>query len=263
MNLFRFVPGYTEHLYDAGKEPLLLMLVAFLVAFLLTRAYTRIARVRGWGSTHVGGVHMHHVVVGILLMVGAGVIEFGFSPSEVFTEWLAILFGVGVALTLDEFAMVFHLEDVYWSPEGRSSVDAVVTAAVLLALGLVATAPFGAQRDELSVADFWGVIVVNAGLVTLTFLKGKLKLALAGVFVPVCALFGAIRLAKPGSWWAGRFYDPGGEGRRGRKYRRAVARAEKRSARWEERQRRLLDVVGGTPSSESARTGAREGPREG
>jgi hypothetical protein len=67
MNLFRFIPGYTEYVYDAGKEPLLLLLIAFLVAFLLTRAYTRIARVRGWGSTHVGDVHMHHVVVGIVL----------------------------------------------------------------------------------------------------------------------------------------------------------------------------------------------------
>ena len=97
MNLFRLVPGYTDHVYEAGKEPLLLMLIAFLVAFLLTRAYTRIARVRGWGSTHVGDVHMHHVVVGILLMTAAGVIEFGFSPSEVFSEWLAIAFGVGAA----------------------------------------------------------------------------------------------------------------------------------------------------------------------
>jgi len=215
VNLFRLVPGYTDHVYEAGKEPLLLMLIAFLVAFLLTRAYTRIARVRGWGSTHVGDVHMHHVVVGILLMTAAGVIEFGFSPSEVFSEWLAIAFGVGAALTLDEFAMVFHLDDVYWSPEGRSSVDAVVTAAVLLALGLVATAPFGAERGKEPAAAFWLVVGVNVILVLVTFLKGKLKLALAGVVLPGLALIGAVRLAKPGSWWGRRFYDAAGEGRRG------------------------------------------------
>ena len=246
MNLFRFIPGYTNYVYDAGKEPLLLLLIAFLVAFLLTRAYTRIARVRGWGSTHVGDVHMHHVVVGIVLMTAAGVIEFGFAPGEVFTEWLAIAFGVGAALTLDEFAMVFHLEDVYWSTEGRASVDAVVTASVILLLGLVATAPFGAERSNETPAEFWFAIGLNVVFVVVTFLKGKLKLALAGVVFPPLAIVGAVRLAKPRSWWGRRFYDPSS-----RKYRRAVARETKRRERWEHRQTRLYDVVGGAPSRPS------------
>jgi hypothetical protein len=263
MNLFRFIPGYTEHVYDAGKEPLLLMLIAFLLAFLLTRAYTRIARVRGWGSTHVGGVHMHHVVVGIVLMTVAGVIGLGFAPGEVFEEWLAILFGVGAALTLDEFAMVFHLDDVYWSPEGRTSVDAVVTAAVLLTLGLVAFAPFGANEDEDTAAGFWLAIGINVVFVTVTFLKGKLKLALAGVFFPPFALFGAFRLAKPRSWWGRRFYDPEGSRRRARKYRRAVAREAKRQQRWHGRQEALYDLLGGAPSSRSPREASSERKLEG
>ena len=253
MNLFRFIPGYTEYVYAAGKEPLLLMLIAFLATFLLTRAYTRIARVRGWGSTHVGDVHMHHVVVGIVLMTAAGVIGFGFAPGEVFREWLAIAFGVGAALTLDEFAMVFHLEDVYWSTEGRASVDAVVTAIVILLLGLVATAPFGAERGNEAAAEFWLAIGLNVVFVVVTFLKGKLKLALAGVVFPLFAMVGAIRLAKPRSWWARRFYDPSGEGRKGRKYRRALAREAKRREHWEARQTRLYDVVGGAPSRPSPR----------
>jgi hypothetical protein len=243
MNLFRFIPGYTDYVYEAGKEPLLLMLIAFLVTFLLTRAYTRIARVRGWGSAHVGEVHMHHVVVGIVLMTAAGVIGFGFDPGEVFLEWLAIAFGVGAALTLDEFAMVFHLEDVYWSDEGRSSVDAVVTAIVVLLLGLVATAPFGAPQGDLPQSEFWLSIAINVVFVLAAFLKGKLKLALFGVVFPPFAFVGAIRLAKPGSWWARRFYDPDG-----RKYRRAVAREAKRRERWQQRQTRLYDLLGGAPS---------------
>ncbi len=253
MNIFRFVPGYTHHVYDAGKEPLLLMLIAFLLTFLLTRAYTRGARVRGWGSTSVGGVHMHHVVVGIVLMVAAGVVGLGFSPGEVFSEWLAVVFGIGIALTLDEFAMVFHLEDVYWSPEGRASVDAIVTAAVVLLLALFTTAPFGAGETYDTSGYFWLGIGLNVILVVITFLKGKLKLALAGVFVPPVSLVGAIRLAKPGSAWARRFYDPSGQGRRGRKHRRAVARAEQRGRRWGTRETRLLDVLGGAPSRESPR----------
>ncbi len=246
MNLFRFVPGYTEYVYEAGKEPLLLMLIAFLVAFLLTRGYTRIARVRGWGSAHVGDVHMHHVVVGIVLMTAAGVIGLGFTPGEVFEEWLAIAFGVGAALTLDEFAMIFHLEDVYWSTEGRASVDAVVTAIVILLLGLVATAPFGAERGNEPASDFWLAIGLNVVFVVVTFLKGKLKLALAGVVFPLFALVGAVRLAKPGSWWARRFYKPDG-----RKHRRAAAREAMRRERWEHRETWFYDLVGGAPSRPS------------
>ena len=251
MNIFRFIPGYTDHVYEAGKEPLLLMLIGFLIAFLATRAYTRSARERGWGSAHVGDVHMHHVVPGILLMLGTGVIEFGFSPGEVFSEWLAVAFGVGAALTLDEFAMVFHLDDVYWSAEGRGSVDAVVTAVVILLLGFVATAPFGAERGDQPARSFWFVIGLNVVLVVVSFLKGKLKLALTGVIFPPFALVGAIRLGKPGSWWARRFYDPGGTGRRSRKYRRAVMREAKRRARWSRRQTRLYDLLGGAPDRPS------------
>jgi hypothetical protein len=253
MNLFRFVPSYTDYVYEAGKEPLLLMLIAFLVTFLLTRAYTRIARVRGWGSANVGGVHMHHVVVGILLMIAAGVLVFGFDPGEVATEWLAILFGVGAALTLDEFAMVLHLEDVYWSAEGRGSVDAVVTAIVVLLLGFVATAPFEADNGEETNAGFWLVIGLNVLFVLVTFLKGKLKLALFGVLVPPLAFLGAVRLAKPRSWWARRLYDRTGKGRRGRKYLRAVAREAKRRDRYQARMTRLYDLLGGAPSPPSAR----------
>jgi hypothetical protein len=257
MNLFRFVPGYTDYVYEAGKEPLLLMLIAFLVTFLLTRAYTRTARERGWGSTHVGDVHMHHVVVGIVLMIAAGVIEFGFSPSEVFGEWLAILFGVGTALTLDEFAMVFHLDDVYWSPEGRGSVDAVVTAVVVLLLGFVTTAPFGADNGEETASGFWLVIGLNVVMVVVTFLKGKLKLALVGVLFPPLAFLGAVRLAKPRSWWARRFYDPEGSGRRARKYARSVRREAKRRKRWQAREARLYDLLGGAPSRPPAREASR------
>jgi hypothetical protein len=69
VNLFRFIPGYETHIFDEGKEPLLFLFLAFIVAFALTRLYTRMARSRGWGSGNVGGVHMHHMVPGIILMV--------------------------------------------------------------------------------------------------------------------------------------------------------------------------------------------------
>jgi hypothetical protein len=50
LRLFRFIPGYDAHIVLTGKEPLILMLLAFLITFALTRLYTRLARVYGWGA---------------------------------------------------------------------------------------------------------------------------------------------------------------------------------------------------------------------
>src|SRR5436190_17827415 len=72
MNLFGFVPGYGTHIYDAGREPGFLMLLAFILTLAGTRFYTRMARVRGWGSAIVGGVHVHHLVPGVVLSLVAG-----------------------------------------------------------------------------------------------------------------------------------------------------------------------------------------------
>ena len=76
MDILRFIPGYTEHIYDAGKEPLFVLLVSFIIAFTMTRGYTRLARKRGWGSGNVGGVHLHHVVPGIILVLLGGLVSF-------------------------------------------------------------------------------------------------------------------------------------------------------------------------------------------
>jgi hypothetical protein len=242
VNLFRFIPGYETGIYEAGREPALVMLVSFLITFALTRAYTRIARVRGWGSTHVGAVHMHHLVVGLVLALGAGALEFAFLPEKGFLQLLlAATFGSGAALVLDEFALVFHLEDVYWEREGRKSVDAVVIAVSLGALFLLHTAPLGSASAEGSRASLTVVITLNLVLVLVAALKGKLFLAAFGVFIPTFALVGAIRLAEPGSIWARRRYGPGSKKR---------VRAEERyapyEARWRPRKERMWDVIGGS-----------------
>jgi hypothetical protein len=109
------------------------MLASFLVTFLATRAITRAIRT-GRGSfrnAKFGGVHVHHQVYGIFLLLGAGTAEFTYRPPTPWSDLLAILFGMGAALTLDEFALWLHLEDVYWEREGRSSVDAVLVALIV------------------------------------------------------------------------------------------------------------------------------------
>ena len=243
MDLFRFVPGYETEIYDAGREPALIMLLSFLVTFACTRGYTRMARARGWGSGHLGGVHVHHVVVGIVVALGAGALEFAFTPGEGFWQlFLAATFGAGAALVLDEFALVFRLKDVYWTTEGRSSVDAVVISVILGLVLLLHTSPAGADAE----ASDWALSIavgINMAFVLVAALKGKFLLAVIGVFVWLVAWIGAIRLAAPSSVWARWRYKPGS-----RKRERSERRYRRYHERWGPWKNRLLDIIGGRPS---------------
>ena len=196
--------------------PLLLCLGAFLITFALTRLYTRLARIYGWGSGSVaGGVHLHHMVVGIVFILVTGLLTVAFFPGSPWRELLGIFFGIGAALTLDEFALWLYLRDVYWAPEGRSSIDATVMGIVLACLLLVGTAPFGvdgAAHAEMRAVAF-GMIAFNVILAVFTFMKGKLLLGMVSVFLPFVGVVGAVRLAKPRSIWAKHVY---GEEKRAR-----------------------------------------------
>jgi hypothetical protein len=226
----------------SGRAPLLLLLASLLVVFALTRLYTRLARVRGWGSGSAGGVHVHHMVVGIVLILVSGLVEIAIQPGGGGRELLAIAFGAGAAFTLDEFALWLHLRDVYWSAEGRSSIDATVMGVLLAGLLLVGSSPFGIEDDSHDPrAIAFGLIVLNVALAAVTLAKGKLMLSLVAVFVPVAGLVGAFRLAKPRSLWAKRFYDE-------QKVRRATARFEDPNAPLVRLHRRFADLVGGAPT---------------
>ncbi|MGH3013027.1 MAG: hypothetical protein ACRDMY_14480 [Gaiellaceae bacterium] len=246
MNLFRFVPGYETSIYEAGREPIFVALLAFLICFAITRGYTRIARVRDWGSGSVHGVHLHHVVVGIVLALVSGTLIIGFEPVD--TIWdllLCAVFGSGAALVLDEFALVFRLQDVYWSEEGRSSIDAVIVAVTVGVLVLLHVVPWNEDTSE--DAGRWSllaVIALHIVLVVIALLKGKIWLGLLGIVVTLVALVCAVRLAKPRSPWARRFYKPGS-----RKLERAEERQRKHDQRWAPWTRRLLDLIGGAPSA--------------
>lgn len=122
--------GFSININGDRTVPFLILL-SFLITFALTRLYTRLARVRGWGSAHAGDVHVHHMVVGIIFVIVAGFLGVAYDFGSPYVEVIAIFFGVGAGLTLDEFALWFHLKDVYWTQEGRSSVDAVIMATLL------------------------------------------------------------------------------------------------------------------------------------
>jgi hypothetical protein len=250
MNLFRFFPGYETHIYGGGREPAFLMLLAFILTLAGTRFYTRMARIRGWGSAHVGDVHVHHLVPGLVLSLVAGGLAIALDPSEVWMAALAIVFGGGAALVLDEFAMLLHLDDVYWTTEGRLSIDASLAAVAFLGLAILATFPL--PTDTASDRLGWllgdGLIALVACFVVVTLLKGKLKLGLFGIVFAPLALVGGVRLAKPGSIWARRFYSAGS-----RRLRQSDERAVSREERWTHRRNRFYDLVGGAPHLGSKR----------
>jgi hypothetical protein len=228
---------YQHHIQDSGRQPAFLLLLAFLITFLLTRLYTRLARTRSWGSGHAGDIHVHHMVVGIVFALLAGFLDFALDPRGPWLEILAVVFGIGAALTLDEFALWLYLKDVYWAHEGRNSIDAVIFAVLLGALVCLGSAPLGLNgHSSIEGLVLWGIVNFTASLIA--FFKGKLFLGLAGLFIPLLGWIAAIRLARPNSPWARRFY------RSDKKMARAMAREQKRIAR----KTRVRDLIGGAPS---------------
>jgi hypothetical protein len=237
-----------RNIIEPGKLPLLLALTSFVLTFLITRAITRLIRAgRGpFRNIDSGGVHIHHVVPGVLLTVtgGFGAVasgRHGFGPAL-----CAVLFGVGVGLVLDEFALILHLDDVYWTEQGRKSVEVVVVTAALVGLVLCGFLPFGVNdldEDELqSRGSAILSVAVNFFFALLALSKGKARTAIFGAIVPFVAVIGALRLARPGSPWAKRFYR-----RRPRARARSRLRAYHHDRRWAGPSRRVQDWIGGRP----------------
>ncbi|GAA1270860.1 hypothetical protein GCM10009665_68930 [Kitasatospora nipponensis] len=244
---------YARVILDPGKQPLLVMLVGFIVAFLFIRLSVRMIRAEvSWWPKNVesGGLHLHHEIFGTVFMIIAGI---GLaSPPGAHRPWTEIfagLFGVGAALVLDEFALILHLEDVYWSDAGRLSVDAVVVGAAVLGLLVLGAAPFGVNDaatngSPVSNWDYAVTVVVNGGFALVALTKGKAFTGLLGMLVPLLAVVGAIRLARPGSPWARSRYPEGSA-----KAARALRREERDG--WMRRLRiRVYDAIAGRPSQE-------------
>lgn len=241
------------HFLDGTSERAgFVLLVAFLASFLFIRTSARLIRspkVPWWpGSVKTGsGLHLHHLVWGIVLMLLVGFLSFAFHQQSPRTEILAALFGIGAGLTLDEFALWIHLRDVYWTEEGRASFDAVIVATVIGGLIVLGAVPFDLPNNASSVDTLLSAIVVDVLLAAVTIIKGKRLLGLIGIFIPLVSLIGAVRLARPKSPWARRFYPPNS---------RRLARARARWGRIEARRRRVADAIAGAqePSSEPTPT---------
>ena len=219
------------------------LLSAFLISFLFIRTSSRLIRsprVTWWpGSVKTSsGLHLHHLVWGIVLLLLTGFLSFVTKAKSPWEEILAGLFGFGAGLTLDEFALWIHLRDVYWAEEGRSSFDAVVVAAVLGGLIVVGVAPFDVARNAASVETLVIAVVVDVLLAILAILKGKPMLGMIGIFIPIVSLVATIRLAAPRSPWARRFYKD-----------KKLGRSQARFARIAARHKRVVDAILGPPGT--------------
>jgi hypothetical protein len=236
----------------AERRFLALTLIGFVCAFGFIRLSTRLMRsprVPWWPGSVVseGGVHVHHLFFGIVLMMVAG--SLSFAAGETDGPWYAIyavLFGIGLGLTIDEYALWLRLDDVYWSREGRSSIDATLIALALIGFVLLAFVPTRIDDDSPAVLATTVVAATwHFAWVLTAAAKHRLVHALFGIFVPGLAVYAGLRLAKPHSIWAKRFY---GE-RRPAKQSRAEHRfaAGRRTDRYKDR---LRDAIGGVTEEE-------------
>jgi hypothetical protein len=135
---------WTLHFADARRERLFVASSAFFVSFGILRGITySIHHNAGpFRNIVIGNVHIHHLVWGVLLLLGVGYLwlaQVGLGVGETSrraSTLTAMLYGIGAALTLDEFALWLNLEDVYWTRKGRQSIDATILFGSLLLIGV-------------------------------------------------------------------------------------------------------------------------------
>src|SRR6185295_11736772 len=173
--------------------PLVFCLVAFLLTFFVTRTIVRYIRAHAgsdaprkwWQPRNIGhgSLHIHHVVIGVILVMVSGVTMVTLAVDGGVPEFTAaaIFFGIGAALVLDEFALILHLQDVYWSEDGRTSVDAVFAAVAVAGLLIMGFNPLsffdiGFWREDQSLlarSMVVGVALITLALAVMVLLKGK------------------------------------------------------------------------------------------
>src|SRR3954449_3217007 len=146
-----------DQLVAHDRQALFLVLISFLAAFGFIRVSARVSRsprFAWWPGSVVSesGVHLHHLVWGICLMIAGGALGFALFSTSPGREICAVVFGIGAGFTIDEFALWVYLDDVYWADEGRSSIDAAVVAAVTMLLVLLGARPFDLATGDVGEA---------------------------------------------------------------------------------------------------------------
>jgi hypothetical protein len=218
---------------ESGRLPLFCVFVGMLVAFAFIRFSVRMirAQVSWWpGNVTPGGMHIHHVVFGTVFMLVGGGGGFALPDNSLVGQCIfGSLFGIGGALVLDEFALILHLEDVYWAEAGRTSIDAIFVAIAVGGLLVLGFKPLDIGSDGSSAVATAAVATFDLILAGITLMKGKIWTGLIGLLVPALLVLGAIRVGRPHSPWARWRYREGK--RRGLA---KLSRAERRERRYRE-----------------------------
>jgi len=239
---------WDDQLVAHGRQYIFLVFAGFFLSFAFIRLSTRLMRspaVPWWPGSVVSdsGVHVHHLVFGIVTMMIAGITSFALHNVGFWYDLSALAFGVGIGLAIDEFALWVYLDDVYWSNEGRSSIDATLLAFALIGLIILGIRPFDIERG--TSADLFATIVLTAlvlSTLVICFLKGRIVPGITGLVIWPVAIYAACRLGKPGSWWAKRFYNARNPDKQARSEQRF--REERRTERFKHK---LRDLIGGEP----------------
>jgi hypothetical protein len=203
---------FNREIVETGRLASFIYFIVLLGTFGFIRTSTHMirAQVSWWpGNVSVGGTHVHHLVWGIVAMMIFGYIGVVHQPESPWREIVTVFFAIGTGLALDEFALWVDLKDVYWSKQGRKSVDAMIIAACVAGLGTVGFSAWVTLGDDVetgvfAAVGFFGMIGVAIGLVNAA--KEKFAMALIGLLFWPAATITAVRLAKPHSLWARLLY---------------------------------------------------------
>lgn len=197
--------AYDQHIQVPGKETHFLILLAFVFSFAFIRTSTHMIRAQvSWWPGNVetkGGLHIHHMFWGILLLMVMGYVGIATAIPDPWFELVAIGFGIGMGLTMDEFALWLTLKDVYWEQQGRDSIRAVMVTVGLLVIALLGLRFWidvwdavlvltGAPRNHEWLAI--PVQLLGVALAYVCFRRGRKMAGIVGVFVPLVALIGAV-----------------------------------------------------------------------
>lgn len=229
------------------RLPLFLLFASFTVTFVVTRVITRLIRAgKGPFKNSVsGGLHVHHMVPGLILLLVGAFVSVGVNGVEPGASISAVLVGIGASLVLDEFALILRLQDVYWSREGQLSVQVVALTVAALGMVILGFNPFNAETDvEFGPVAFAATAPINIAAAIFCVVKGKYSTAIVGVFIPIFAWVGAIRLARPRSTWARRRYSPA-------KLEKSTARSRHFDKRWGRRGLSIGDWIAGKPTDDA------------
>ena len=128
---------FIKQLVESKRLSQLLILISFLITFAIVRTITHLQKLNILPNQHNDILHIHHLVPGIILLLVSGYLGISFWSVRKIRGLMAVLFGIGAALTIDEFALWIYLRDVYWARQGRDSVDAIVFVLLIFSIVLL------------------------------------------------------------------------------------------------------------------------------